>query len=661
MATASVTECTGRRRDGGAFPIELSVARCATASGSVLNVIVRDISERKFSEQKLELENTIAHVLSGTGGLSVVLSEVIRALAARGGWECGAFWQVADDGTRLLLAASWSSDAPLREFYGEISEMPVRTHGTGVARRVWSTDAPCWIPDVQSETGMLRAAGFIRAGIRSGVAFPINVGKERIGVTELFARQRLPQQQSLLTALASCGVQIAQYCKRKQAEHDLWRTATHDALTGLPNRSMFNESLSQALARVKRHRGRVAVMFLDLDRFKTINDTLGHEAGDAMLTGIAQRLRKVTREVDVVARLGGDEFVVLLEQFSHNDDLALVARRILHELDAPIDCDGHALHATASIGISVSPGDGSDSAALLKCADIAMYRAKQEGRNTFKFYSVSMSANSVERLSLENQLREAFVREEFMLHYQPKAELPGGRISGVEALIRWNNPVRGMVPPGEFIPLAEESGLILPISRWALRRACLQGRAWQMEGLPQIRIAVNLSAYQLVPELPAEVEAALDAAGLDAGWLEIEVTESMVMRNPGQAAQILDGLRRLGVHIAIDDFGSGYSSLGALKHLPLDSLKVDQSLVSDLPDDAGDNAICRAIIAMAHALKLKVVAEGVETEAQRDFLRGIGCDEIQGYLLSRPLPAAEASAFIRASSNSRLRLVSSAR
>jgi diguanylate cyclase (GGDEF)-like protein len=424
---------------------------------------------------------------------------------------------------------------------------------------------------------------------------------------------------------------------------------------------MFNQSLSHALARAKRHCGRAAVMFLDLDRFKTINDTLGHEAGDAMLTGIAQRLRKVTREVGVVARLGCDEFVVLLEQFRDNDDLGLVAKRILQELDAPIDCAGHALHATASIGVSVCPEGGSDAESQLKCADIAMYRTKQEGRNTFRFCSASMSANSVERLSLENQLREAVAREEFLLHYQPKAELPGGRITGVEALIRWNNPVRGMMPPGEFIPLAEESGLILPIGRWALRTACLQGRAWQMEGLPQMRIAVNLSAYQLTPDLPAEFEAALNAAGIDAGWLEIEVTESMVMRNPGQSARILEGLRELGVHIAMDDFGNGYSSLGALKQLPLDTLKVDRSLVRDLPDDAGDNAICRAIIAMAHALKLKVVAEGVETEAQRDFLRGIGCDEIQGYLLSRPLPAVDVSAFIRAGNSSRLRLVSNAR
>lgn len=654
-----ITEGTGRRRDGSTFPIELSVAVWATTGGATLNAIVRDISERKFAERRMEVENAIARVLSESRSVDEAISVVIRMLATTYGWDCGAFWQISDDGLMLRCVTSWTGDDPaLNAFYAEATDMPVHSAGNGIARQAWKTDAPYWIPDVQS-CGTLRAGGFARSAIKSGTAFPVNAGKEKIGVIELFSRQSLQPKESLLSALASFGLQIAQFCKRKQAEHDLWKTATHDALTGLPNRSMFNESLLRAFARARRQQGRIAVMFVDLDRFKTINDTLGHEAGDAMLVGIAQRLRKVTREVDLVARLGGDEFVLLIEHFNNNDDLGHVASRILEELDAPINCVGHPLHATASIGISISPDDGEDAPALLKGADIAMYRAKEEGRNQFRFYSTAMSAHSVEHLNLENALREAITREEFLLHYQPKADLSDGRIVGVEALIRWMNPARGMVPPGNFIPLAEESGLILPIGRWALQTACRQGRAWQLEGLPHLRIAVNLSAYQLTPDLPSEVAAALAAAELDAQWLEIEVTESMMMRNPEQSAQILDALRALGVHISMDDFGCGHSSLGALKRLPLDTLKVDRSLVSDLPDDAGDNAICRAIVAMAHALRLRVVAEGVETEAQREFLRGINCDEIQGYLLSRPLSAIDAAAFIRAADTSRLRLVHS--
>lgn len=659
-----VTKCVGKKSDGGIFPMELSIAAWSTGAGTALNAIVRDISERKFAESRMEAENRIALILAESGAQNAKLLEVMRTLATIYGWDCSAFWQISGDRTHLQCTAAWTGDhEELNTFYAEVTAMPIGTGSgnAGIARRTWETDAPCWIPDVQSCGGALRAAAFTRAGIRCGIAFPINAGKEKIGVVELFSRQTLQPKDSLMSALASFGVQIAQFCKRKQAELELWKTATHDALTGLPNRSMFNESLARAFARTRRQHGRIAVMFVDLDRFKTINDTLGHEAGDAMLIGIAQRLRKVTREVDLVARLGGDEFVLLIEQFNGCDELGHIADRILRELDAPIDCAGHQLHATASIGISISPEDGCEAAVLLKCADIAMYRAKEEGRNQFRFYSSEMSAHTVEKLALENNLHEAITRKEFLLHYQPKIELNSDRVLGVEALIRWMSPVRGMVPPGDFIPLAEDSGLILQIGRWALQTACRQGRAWQLEGLPHMRIAVNLSAYQLTPDLPAEVSAALAEAGLDAEWLEIEVTESMVMRNPEQSAQILDSLRALGVHISMDDFGCGYSSLGALKRLPLDTLKVDRSLVSDLPDDAGDNAICRAIVAMAHALKLRVVAEGVETEAQREFLRSIGCDEVQGYLLSRPLPAADAAAYIRSVDVRRLRLVHSAR
>lgn len=435
---------------------------------------------------------------------------------------------------------------------------------------------------------------------------------------------------------------------RRQAEQHLRFVANHDGLTGLPNRSMFYQRLNAAIARARRNGDRLAVLFIDLDRFKNINDTLGHDLGDGLLKEVAARLRALLRGTDAIARLGGDEFVVLLESLQQSEDAARVAQKILAAMAQPFMVESRELLLTASIGISTFPNDGLDSSSLLKNADIAMYRAKDQGKNTFQFYSAQMNLHTVERLSLETSLRWALEREEFVLHYQPKIDLRSGRAVGVEALVRWQHPDMGLVSPATFIPLAEETGLIGPIGEWVLAQACAQCRAWLDQGLPPLRMAVNLSASQFArSDVLPQVMGVLKRTGLTPRMLELEITESTVMKNAEHSREVLHQLKARGIGLAIDDFGTGYSSLGYLKRFPLDSVKIDRSFVLDLPDDQDNAAITQAVIGMAHSLGLRVVAEGVETEAQLAFLRHHGCDEAQGYCLSPPLPAEAFADFLR--------------
>jgi diguanylate cyclase (GGDEF)-like protein len=433
--------------------------------------------------------------------------------------------------------------------------------------------------------------------------------------------------------------------ERRRAEEKLRVVSTHDPLTALPNRTLLHERLSHALARAQRHGRQLAVLFVDLDRFKNVNDTLGHDAGDKLLQVTAQRLYDCLRETDTMARQGGDEFVVLMDELTDREPITRVSQRILDAVSQPFEIDGQEIHITASIGISVYPEDGRT---LLRNADIAMYRAKEKGKNNYQFYSAQIDNYSVERLALDSGLRRALERDEFTLHYQPKVNIASGLITGMEALLRWQHPELGRIAPGEFIPIAEENGLILPIGAWVLKTACIQNRAWQRQGVRRFPIAVNLSPRQFGGEtLLDDVKAALDASGLNAADLELEITESMVMNNPEQAVNLLRQLKELGVRVAIDDFGIGYSSLSYLKRFPIDSVKVDRSFVEDIPEDVNSMAIAQAVIAMAHNLRLKVVAEGVESEAQLGFLRGEGCDEIQGHYFCEARPASEISAIMR--------------
>ena len=403
---------------------------------------------------------------------------------------------------------------------------------------------------------------------------------------------------------------------------------------------MFNQIFEQSIKRARRHSHKCAVLFIDLDRFKVINDSLGHAAGDTLLIEVAKRIQGSVRNSDVVARLGGDEFVVMLDKISDRHQVAVIARKILAALMSPIELAGHECSTTGSIGIAVFPDNGNDALMLTKNADIAMYLAKEEGKNDFRFFSSEIKTPPIERLMLEADLRHALKLDQFTLHYQPKHDAQTGQITGLEALLRWAHPELGDVPPMQFISLAEETGLIIPIGLWVLETACAQNMAWQRDGLPAISMAVNLSPRQFLDEnLLRDIDEVLRSTGMPAQLLQLEITESMVMQNVDRAIKLLDQIQSRGVRLAIDDFGTGYSSMSLMKQFPIDTIKIDRSFVHDLENSSADRAIAKAIISMGKALGLSVVAEGVETAEQDRFLREHQCDELQGYLFSKPMPA----------------------
>ena len=435
---------------------------------------------------------------------------------------------------------------------------------------------------------------------------------------------------------------------RKRAEERIQYLATHDGLTGLPNRAMFGQLLSLAIETARRYDRKLAVLFIDLDRFKVINDTLGHDAGDVLLREMGARLKECLRASDVVARLGGDEFVVLIQEVADVSQVTTVARNILSSVMKPVIILGQECRVTASIGICVHPEEGQDDQAVMKNADMAMYLAKEEGKNNYQFFSSRMRSHSIERLALETNLRRALEQDEFSLHYQAKVNFRTGAITGVEALLRWQSPVLGSVSPAQFIPLAEETGVIVPIGKWVLRTACQQNVEWQRQGLPRVGVSVNLSLRQLNDEgLVREIESVLQITGMAPELLELEVTESMIMHNAERAVKVLSAIKGLGVRLAIDDFGTGYSSLAHLKRFPIDTLKVDRSFIREVPNDAEDRAIAEAIIAMGKTLSLTVVAEGVETPEQQAFLSERACDEMQGFLFSTPVAAQDFALLLR--------------
>ncbi|MCD4779582.1 MAG: EAL domain-containing protein [Candidatus Omnitrophica bacterium] len=428
----------------------------------------------------------------------------------------------------------------------------------------------------------------------------------------------------------------------KKQNEEISKLASQDPLTDLPNRNIFNTSIDQALKRARRYERQFSIMFIDIDRFKIINDSLGHHIGDLLLKRAALRLKSCIRESDTIARLGGDEFTILLEETYHEEHASLVSEKILREVSKPYIIEGHELLITASIGISTYPTDGRTIVDLFKNADTAMYQAKEMGRNNYQLYHSSMGEKAARHLALESKLHKAVERKEFELYYQPQLDLDTGKICGLEALIRWHSPDVGLLKPANFIPLAEETGLIIPIGEWVLNTACAQCKELLNLNLGNIRIAVNVSRRQLqYPHFIASVEKALKTHAIPSSLLEIELTESVVMQRPQYTSMILQKLKAMGIYLSIDDFGTGYSSLGNLKHFTINKLKIDQNFVSDIENDTEAQTIIEAIIAMAHSLKLKTIAEGVETQEQIEFLISKDCDQIQGYWVSKPKPFAE--------------------
>lgn len=435
---------------------------------------------------------------------------------------------------------------------------------------------------------------------------------------------------------------------RKKAQEQLYFMAHHDQLTSLPNRLFFADRLRQAQALAKREKHKCGILYLDLDRFKIINDTLGHAVGDILLQEVGRRLRNCVREVDTVARIGGDEFSIVLVNLVDAVDAEQVAGKILKALAKPVQAEEHELYITTSIGISIYPLHDDNPEALLKKADAAMYQAKAQGRNNYQVYDASMDLDAERRMTLENGLRRAIERDEFRIFYQPKINSQSNQITALEALIRWEHPELGTLSPAEFIALAEETGLIIPIGEWVLRRACQDNRQWQDLGLPKVRVAVNLSGYQLqTKNFVGAVKSVLEETGLAGEFLEFEITETVIMQNPEFAVGVLTKLREMGIHISIDDFGTGYSSLAHLKRFSVNTLKIDRTFVRDIEINSTDEAIANAIISMGNSLNLKVIAEGVETEGQFAMLRNKHCDEMQGYLFSKPVPVEAVAALLR--------------
>jgi len=482
----------------------------------------------------------------------------------------------------------------------------------------------------QSEVRRLLSAGTPTAGRTIEVAAKRSDGSEF--PVELSLANWVARGQTFVTAI------IRDITDRRQAEEQIRHLAFHDALTGLPNRLLFGDRLQMAVNHARRYRQRVAVLFVDIDRFKVINDSLGHTRGDRLLQDVAERLRDCLREDDTIARFGGDEFTLLLSSVARVEDALSVAGKILKALEAPFPQAGRELFVTPSIGIALYPDDGQDLETLVKNADAAMYQAKEQGGNRYQLYTPALNAMALGLLTMENELHQALAREEMVVHYQPLLELRSGRIHGVEALVRWRHPQKGLLLPQEFISLAEVTGLIAPLGLFVLRTACAQVKAWQQEGHPELTMSVNLSARQLQdPDLPQQVLGVLEETGLEPRFLDLEITENNAMQSAASTIAVLSRLKAEGVRVSIDDFGIGYSSLSYLRQLPIDTLKIDQSFVRNIGTVRGDSAIVTAVIVMAHALKLEVVAEGVETGTQLAFLSARRCDRIQGFFFSHPV------------------------
>jgi len=631
--------------DGADRWVHVNLQRSTEDGVCTVRATVRDETTRRKAAVHLELAHDIARNLATDIEPEHAVAFVLSSIGAKLGWHVAICWRLDDD-DRWRSMATWAAPAypsleafvaPLRGKDACRERGPLETTRT-LADLRWRT-----LPEGDASNPLDEAA--MRCGLRRSLLVPVDAGRQFV-VLEFFSRAPCDIEREVEGFLRSTASQLAQYLRRKQAESALRHAAHHDALTGLANRPLLHERLAHAIQRATRQRTRVAVLFMDLDRFKHINDSLGHTAGDVLLRACARRLQEGVRSCDTVARFGGDEFVVVLEELINSADVVQPLTSVLSRFTQPFDVDGHELPTTASVGISLFPDDGQDAETLLMNADAAMYRAKEQGPGRHHFYSASLNEQGQERLALESCLPRAQEREELFLVYQPKVNIASGAVTGAEALLRWRHPTKGVISPLQFIPIAEETGLIVSMGRWALEAACRDARRWQDRGHP-IQVSVNLSARQLErPELAAEVAEILARERLDPGRLELEITESGVMRNPAQAAARLRELRALGVSLAIDDFGTGYSSLSYLRSFPLCTLKIDRSFVKDLPNDDDAANLTAGIIALAHRLRMKVVAEGVETLGQLSYLRASKCDEFQGYYLSKPIEVDELERFL---------------
>jgi diguanylate cyclase (GGDEF)-like protein/PAS domain S-box-containing protein len=636
-----------RRKDGSyavvfdrGMVIRDSAGKPVRMIGALVDVTARKEAERKIAlhTQRQEIIARLGQFALGQADLDAVLAEAARGLRAGGCDVAAVVERLGGESREFLMRAACGEDA-----------------GASVGKRAAVKPDAKWAVLLESEGAVAvhdrkhfesrRAdtpwASWLRR-LGSGVYAPIRGESGAFGVLMMGAWRDNAFDAEDLSFAETIAHVLSAAVRRHQTQTRLAYMAEFDGLTGLPNRNLLHDRLTQSLAQASRREWQGAVLFIDLDRFKLVNDTLGHHVGDRLIAEVGRRLQQCLRAGDTVGRVSGDEFGVVLAELAQADHAAIVAQKILDALARPFDLGGNEAYVTASIGISVFPSDGADAETLLKNADMAMYRAKELTRNAYCFFTGEMNQRSVAKLQLNTDLRRAIERREFVLHYQPKIDLADGRLDGVEALLRWNHPQRGMVSPADFIPALEDSGLILPVGEWVLEEAAAQLRAWQREGLRPVPVSVNLSAKQFRRrDLDALIHRTLSAAGVPATLIELEITESCLMEDPEDAVRLLASLRGAGLRISVDDFGTGYSSLSYLTRLPLNALKIDRSFVRDAVSSGEAASIVRAVIDMAHNLSFIVVAEGVETAEQMAFLQRHRCDLGQGYLFARPMPAAQ--------------------
>lgn len=639
------------RKDGSIIWISENARVVRDSQGAVLRYegTVEDITEKKQSEQELRRRDMLlqgvakaTHYLlidsEDSTGISKALSTLGRAAEVDRVYIYENHLHAATGEIAMSMRHEW-----VRK---EIKPTIHQSHWQNQTYRALGVTH--WydilltgqsIKSITRELSPIEQALLKKDSILSIIMVPILIGSHLWGYIGFddcrTERHWSNSEEAILQAMASS---LGGALRRRETEATIRHQALHDQLTQLPNRMLFQDRLSVFLSAAQRHASQGAVLFLDLDRFKAINDTLGHTVGDHLLQEATQRLLSCLRQEDTIARWGGDEFTILLPYLSRPEEIALIVQRILNIMQPPFVLEGHELHVTVSIGIALYPKDGQDAATLVRNADAALYFAKEQGRNTYQFYLPKMNSKASSLLVLNSQLHYALKRSEFVLYYQPIVNVQTGNITGIEALIRWQHPEQGLLTPGAFIPLAEENGLILPIGEWALKTACAQNYAWQAAGLTAVRVAVNLSAQQFQQrDLVNRIAAVLKETGLAPDYLELEITETAVMQDVEFTRSILQALKRMGVHLSVDDFGTGYSSLGYLKQFPLHTLKIDRTFVGELEPSSADAAIISAVIALGQGLTLNVVAEGVETQEQLNILKLLHCQEFQGYLFSKPL------------------------
>jgi diguanylate cyclase (GGDEF)-like protein/PAS domain S-box-containing protein len=621
----------------------------STGMAIQMNGTVQDITERKLIEEGLRTRERQQAAISELGmhaledpDIDTLLNEAVSITALALGVEYCKILELLPDGKALLLKAGvgWKT--------GSVGCVTVGADNASQVGYTLISGKPVIVDDMRTETRFSAPPLLLDHSVVSGMSVVIKSKNYVYGVIGVHTPRRRTFTGDDANFLQAIAIMIADVTERKKLSAHIDHIASYDALTDLPNRILFIDRVTRTISRSKREKEQIAVLYLNLDRFKVINDSMGNETGDRLLKSVAERIVNCVREGDTVSRMGSDEFAIMLGGITSAPDITKVSQKIIEAVSKPFVLDVREMHITASIGISMYPQDDEETEGLIKKASAAMLQAKEHGRNNDRFYNTEMETASYEMMMLENDLRKALDRKEFLLYYQPQVDINTGRIIGVEALVRWMHPDRGMVSPAEFIPLAEETGLIIPIGEWVLHTALAQNKAWQEEGLAPVKISVNFSSVQFRQKDPVELVAnALRETGLDPGYMELEITESVIMKGADAAIKKFQELKGLGIHICMDDFGTGYSSLSYLKRFPIDILKIDQSFARNVTTDTNDASIVTATIAMAHGLGLKVIAEGVETREQLEFFRSHKCEVIQGYLFSKPLPAEDITKLLR--------------